>query len=94
MTNINAPLGRLRGSWALIDLLTLIVYSVVTFAVLAALGIWWLFPILVAVLLGFQLLRRSWKRMLGRRRAAATTASEGSGGAAQHHQDSLDTPEN
>ena len=51
----------------IVDLLTAIVYGIVGLAVLIALGLWWLFPAIIAVLvLGAAL------RMWVRRRRATT----------------------
>lgn len=59
-----------RARVAVIDLITAIVYAVVVLAVLTALGLWWLFPIVLAVLIVGYGLRAVLRARRGRRSPA------------------------
>ncbi|HUO37548.1 MAG TPA: hypothetical protein VMU34_06805 [Mycobacterium sp.] len=67
MSHLKTLYGGLKSKGAVVDLITAVVYGLVVLAVLIALGIWWLFPILLAVLLVTYALRWWWAKV----RAAA-----------------------
>ncbi len=65
MSFVNAVYRKYVADVGIVDLLTAIIYSVVVLAVLIALDMWWLFPMLIAVLLAATAVRAWAKARVG-----------------------------
>ena len=66
MSFLNGLYHRTIADVAFIDLLTAIIYALLVLAVFVVLGLWWLFPAMIAVLVVGSLLRVWLKRRRSR----------------------------
>jgi hypothetical protein len=69
MSFIKAAWRKYVARIGIVDLLTAIIYGVVVLVVLRALGLWWLFPALLAVLICASALRAWVRARVGRRKS-------------------------